>query len=188
MGDAAMALLAGHGVFVLGGSARAVHQRRLPSSSAVSTRWYARAAGVTAPRGFLSPSSTWLRRATVRVSSASGRRRSAPSYERTLSSWSSSSLSRDHRPPPSGAGASSAASSHGLSSDRRLRSLGRLGRLGRRRPSLRVGSSSGEDSGSLTWAQSREGASSSPGRVGPDEGQLVVGVACIDHALEWITR
>ncbi len=47
MGDAAMALLAGHGVFVLGGSARAVHQRAVALEQRCQHAWYARAAGGT---------------------------------------------------------------------------------------------------------------------------------------------
>ena len=45
MGDAAMALLAGHGVFILGGSARAVHQRAVAFEQRCQHAWYARAAG-----------------------------------------------------------------------------------------------------------------------------------------------
>ena len=45
MGDAALALLAGHGVFVLGGSARAVHQRAVALEQRCQHAWYARAAG-----------------------------------------------------------------------------------------------------------------------------------------------
>ena len=45
MGDAAMALLAGHGVLVLGGSARAVHQRAVSLEQRCQHAWYARAAG-----------------------------------------------------------------------------------------------------------------------------------------------
>jgi ribulose-5-phosphate 4-epimerase/fuculose-1-phosphate aldolase len=45
MGDASMALLAGHGVFVLGGSARAVHQRAVALEQRCQHAWYARAAG-----------------------------------------------------------------------------------------------------------------------------------------------
>jgi len=45
MGGAAMALLAGHGVFVLGGSARAVHQRAVALEQRCQHGWYARAAG-----------------------------------------------------------------------------------------------------------------------------------------------
>ena len=37
MGDASMAFLAGHGVFILGGSARAVHQRAVALDNAVNT-------------------------------------------------------------------------------------------------------------------------------------------------------
>ena len=47
MGDAAMALLAGHGVFVLGGSARAVHQRAVALEQRSQHAWYARVAGGT---------------------------------------------------------------------------------------------------------------------------------------------
>ena len=42
---ASMALLAGHGVFVLGGSARAVHQRAVALEQRCQHAWYARAAG-----------------------------------------------------------------------------------------------------------------------------------------------
>ena len=59
MGDAAMALLAGHGVFVLGGSARAVHQRAVALEQRCQHAWYARAAGGTGRPGSRSPSSTW---------------------------------------------------------------------------------------------------------------------------------
>ncbi len=45
MGDAAMALLAGHGVFILGGSARAVHQRVVALEQRCQHAWYARVAG-----------------------------------------------------------------------------------------------------------------------------------------------
>jgi L-ribulose-5-phosphate 4-epimerase len=45
MGDSAMALLAGHGVFILGGSARAVHQRAVALEQRCQHAWYARAAG-----------------------------------------------------------------------------------------------------------------------------------------------
>lgn len=45
MGDAAMALLAGHGVFVLGGSARAVHQRAVALEQRCQHAWMVRAAG-----------------------------------------------------------------------------------------------------------------------------------------------
>jgi ribulose-5-phosphate 4-epimerase/fuculose-1-phosphate aldolase len=45
MGQASMALLAGHGVFVLGGSARAVHQRAVALEQRCQHAWYARAAG-----------------------------------------------------------------------------------------------------------------------------------------------
>jgi len=45
MGDASMALLAGHGVFILGGSARAVHQRAVALEQRCQHAWYARAAG-----------------------------------------------------------------------------------------------------------------------------------------------
>jgi ribulose-5-phosphate 4-epimerase/fuculose-1-phosphate aldolase len=47
MGGAAMALLAGHGVFVLGGSARAVHQRAVALEQRCQHAWYARAAGAS---------------------------------------------------------------------------------------------------------------------------------------------
>src|ERR1700728_2321070 len=45
MGDAAMALLAGHGVFVVGGSARAVYQRAVALEQRCQHAWYTRAAG-----------------------------------------------------------------------------------------------------------------------------------------------
>jgi ribulose-5-phosphate 4-epimerase/fuculose-1-phosphate aldolase len=45
MGDASMALLAGHGVFIVGGSARAVHQRAVALEQRCQHAWYARAAG-----------------------------------------------------------------------------------------------------------------------------------------------
>ena len=45
MGDAELALLAGHGVFVLGGSARAVHQRAVALEQRCQRAWYTRAAG-----------------------------------------------------------------------------------------------------------------------------------------------
>jgi len=45
MGDADLALLAGHGVFVLGGSARAVHQRAVALEQRCQHACYIRAAG-----------------------------------------------------------------------------------------------------------------------------------------------
>ena len=45
MGDASMALLAGHGVFILGGSAHAVHQRAVALEQRCQHAWYTRAAG-----------------------------------------------------------------------------------------------------------------------------------------------
>ncbi len=45
MGDAEMALLAGHGVFVTGGSARAVHQRAVALEQRCQRAWMVRAAG-----------------------------------------------------------------------------------------------------------------------------------------------
>ena len=57
MGDASMALLAGHGVFVLGGSARAVHQRAVALEQRCQHAWYAKVAGGTGatrvPQAFL---------------------------------------------------------------------------------------------------------------------------------------
>ncbi len=47
MGDAELALLAGHGVFVLGGSARAVHQRAVALEQRCQRAWHVRAAGAT---------------------------------------------------------------------------------------------------------------------------------------------
>ncbi|HEY7947441.1 MAG TPA: class II aldolase/adducin family protein [Acidimicrobiales bacterium] len=49
MGQASLALLAGHGVFVLGGSARAVHQRAVALEQRCQRAWHVRAAGSTAP-------------------------------------------------------------------------------------------------------------------------------------------
>ena len=45
MGDAELALLAGHGVFVLGNSARAVHQRAVALEQRCQRGWHVRAAG-----------------------------------------------------------------------------------------------------------------------------------------------
>jgi ribulose-5-phosphate 4-epimerase/fuculose-1-phosphate aldolase len=45
MGNADNALLAGHGVFVLGGSARAVHQRAVALEQRCQRAWHVRAAG-----------------------------------------------------------------------------------------------------------------------------------------------
>jgi ribulose-5-phosphate 4-epimerase/fuculose-1-phosphate aldolase len=45
LGDASLALLAGHGVFVLGGSARAVHQRAVALEQRCQHAWLVRAAG-----------------------------------------------------------------------------------------------------------------------------------------------
>ena len=45
MGPATSALLAGHGVFVLGGSARAVHQRAVALEQRCQHAWHVRAAG-----------------------------------------------------------------------------------------------------------------------------------------------
>ncbi|MFB4314747.1 class II aldolase/adducin family protein [Actinomadura sp. 21ATH] len=45
MGDADLALLAGHGVFVVGNSARAVHQRAVALEQRCQRAWYIRAAG-----------------------------------------------------------------------------------------------------------------------------------------------
>jgi ribulose-5-phosphate 4-epimerase/fuculose-1-phosphate aldolase len=45
MGEASVALLAGHGVFILGGSARAIHQRGVALEQRCQRAWYARAAG-----------------------------------------------------------------------------------------------------------------------------------------------
>jgi L-ribulose-5-phosphate 4-epimerase len=45
MGTATAALLAGHGVFVLGGSARAVHQRAVALEQRCQRAWHVRAAG-----------------------------------------------------------------------------------------------------------------------------------------------
>jgi ribulose-5-phosphate 4-epimerase/fuculose-1-phosphate aldolase len=48
MGEANLALLAGHGVFVLGGSARAVHQRAVALEQRCQRAWHVRAAGAAA--------------------------------------------------------------------------------------------------------------------------------------------
>jgi L-fuculose-phosphate aldolase len=48
MGDAQLALLAGHGVFVLGGSARAVHQRAVALEQRCQRAWHVRAASAAA--------------------------------------------------------------------------------------------------------------------------------------------
>jgi ribulose-5-phosphate 4-epimerase/fuculose-1-phosphate aldolase len=57
MGTATAALLSGHGVFVLGGSARAVHQRAVALEQRCHHAWCVRAAGSQAasllPKGFL---------------------------------------------------------------------------------------------------------------------------------------
>jgi L-ribulose-5-phosphate 4-epimerase len=57
MGAANLALLAGHGVFVLGGSARAVHQRAVALEQRCQRAWHVRAAGAPArsplPQSFL---------------------------------------------------------------------------------------------------------------------------------------
>lgn len=47
MGDAEIALLAGHGVFVLGRSVRAVHQRAVALEQRCRHAWHIRAAGAT---------------------------------------------------------------------------------------------------------------------------------------------
>ena len=57
MNGASLALLAGHGVFVLGGSARAVHQRAVALEQRCQRAWHVRAAGSSAtsplPAGYL---------------------------------------------------------------------------------------------------------------------------------------
>jgi ribulose-5-phosphate 4-epimerase/fuculose-1-phosphate aldolase len=57
MGDATSALLAGHGVFVLGSSPRAVHQRAVALEQRCQHAWHVRAAGGTGttllPKQFL---------------------------------------------------------------------------------------------------------------------------------------
>ncbi|MFM8649558.1 MAG: class II aldolase/adducin family protein, partial [Actinomycetota bacterium] len=45
MGDAELVLLAGHGVFVLGNSIRAVHQRAVALEQRCQRAWHVRAAG-----------------------------------------------------------------------------------------------------------------------------------------------
>ena len=49
MGDAPLALLAGHGVFVLGGSARAVHQRAVALEQRCRNAWHVEAVGGGTP-------------------------------------------------------------------------------------------------------------------------------------------
>jgi ribulose-5-phosphate 4-epimerase/fuculose-1-phosphate aldolase len=57
MNGSELALLAGHGVFVLGGSARAVHQRAVALEQRCQRAWHVRAAGSSAksplPQGYL---------------------------------------------------------------------------------------------------------------------------------------
>ncbi len=57
MGDASAALLCGHGVFVLGGSPRAVHQRSVALEQRCQHAWHQRAGGSKTPsalpKGFL---------------------------------------------------------------------------------------------------------------------------------------
>lgn len=57
MGDASLALLAGHGVFVLGGSARAVHQRAVALEQRCQHAWHVRATRAHTesllPQGFI---------------------------------------------------------------------------------------------------------------------------------------
>ena len=83
MGGAELALLAGHGVFVLGGSARAVHQRAVALEQRCQRAWHVRAAGSSAksplPEGYLGAMAS----RTARASSASGRPWSARSCART---------------------------------------------------------------------------------------------------------
>ena len=59
MGDTSMALLAGHGVFVLGGSARAVHQRAVALEQRCQHAWYVRGrrrrGGLPGPPGLPRP-------------------------------------------------------------------------------------------------------------------------------------
>lgn len=57
MGDGEIALLAGHGVFVLGVSARAVHQRAVALEQRCRHAWMAMAAGA----GLVSPLPEWFR-------------------------------------------------------------------------------------------------------------------------------
>ncbi len=55
MNGAELALLAGHGVFVLGGSARAVHQRAVALEQRCQRAWHVRAAGSSAVSGLPQP-------------------------------------------------------------------------------------------------------------------------------------
>ena len=81
MGSADMALLANHGVFVLGNSVRAVHQRAVALEQRCRRAWQVESLGGGTPRSV--PSPTWWPRATARASSASGRRRCGPSWRPT---------------------------------------------------------------------------------------------------------
>ena len=55
MGSATSALLAGHGVFVLGGSARAVHQRAVALEQRCQHAWLVRATGTSATSALPAP-------------------------------------------------------------------------------------------------------------------------------------
>ena len=57
MGEAELALLSGHGVFVVGGSVRAVHQRAVALEQRCQRAWHAMAAG----RDLVSPLPDWFR-------------------------------------------------------------------------------------------------------------------------------
>ena len=114
MGDASMALLAGHGVFVLGGSARAVHQRAVALEQRCQHAWYARAAGGAGvsrvPAIVRRPGGAERRRGLHRLlgggstGRAGGRSRSARLTTRTTS--------RRPRSAPCGTGVSSCAYVH----------------------------------------------------------------------------
>ena len=79
MGDSELALLAGHGVFVLGITVRAVHQRAVALEQRCKHAWHVRAAERSASRRCHSRGSTAWRRATATGSSGSGSRWPAPS-------------------------------------------------------------------------------------------------------------
>ena len=83
MNGADLALLAGHGVFVLGGSARAVHQRAVALEQRCQRAWHVRAAGVDAKSPLPEAYLTAMRAPTARASSASGKRWSARSSATT---------------------------------------------------------------------------------------------------------
>ena len=103
MGDASMALLAGHGVFVLGGSARAVHQRAVALEQRCQHAWYARAAGgagrLPGPAGLHRPRGPERRRGLHRLLGGGGPRRAGgrPRPARRLARRRPEDLAQLHR-------------------------------------------------------------------------------------------